>query len=256
MKCVIFLTVRTASRRLPKKALLEIDHKPLIKILIDRIKTCKYAKNIIACTTKDKSDNDLVQFLENNDIEIFRGDNKDILNRLYLAAKKYDAKQFVVVEGDDVFCEPLLIDKTCMELSKNKYDFLHWENLPFGVSPLGIKTRKLEKLIQAKKTKDTETGWGKFIIDSGFFNVRKLSPQNRKWMRPDIRLSVDYPPDFKLVKKIYENLSSQFSLTDIIKLLDENPGWLKINKSVEEKYRQNFEKKMTKIALKKRKTNT
>jgi spore coat polysaccharide biosynthesis protein SpsF len=253
MNCVIFLTVRTSSSRLPKKALLEIDHTPLIKILIDRIKTCKYAKNIIACTTKDKSDNDLVQFLENNDIEVFRGDNKDILNRLYLAAKKYDAKQFVVVEGDDVFCEPLLIDKTCKELSKNKYDFLYWENLPFGVSPLGIKTRKLEKLVQAKKTKNTETGWGKIIIESGFFNVGKISPRNKKWIRPDLRLSVDYRQDFDLVKKIYENLPSQFSLTDIIELLDENQEWQKINESVKVKYKQNFEKKMTKISLKEKK---
>ncbi len=253
MKCIIFLTVRTASTRLPNKALLEIDHIPLIKILIDHIRTSKYGKNIVVCTTRDKSDDNLARFLQNNDITVFRGDNMDILNRLYLAAKKYDVKQFVVVEGDDVFCEPLLIDKTCKKLSENKYDFLYWENLPFGVSPLGIKTKKLEKLILAKKTKDTETGWGKFIIDSGFFKVGKLRPQNKKWIRSDIRLSVDYPQDFALVKKIYENLPPQFSLTNIIELLDNNPKWNKINESVKEKYKQNFEKKMTKIALKKRK---
>lgn len=253
MNCTIFLTVRTASSRLPKKALLKIDHKPLIKFLIDRIRTCKNVKKIIVCTTILESDDNLVQFLKNDNVEVFRGDNKDILNRLYVAAKKYRVNQFVVVEGDDVFCEPLLIDKTCKKLSENKYDFLYWENLPLGVSPLGIKTKKLEKLIRVKKTKNTETGWGKFIIDSGFFNIGKLRTRNKKWIRPDIRLSVDYPQDFELIKKIYENLSSQFSLTNIIELLDKNPEWQKINESVKEKYTQNFEKKMTKIALRKRK---
>ncbi len=253
MNCVIFLTVRTASSRLPKKALLEINHKPLIKILIDRIRTCKSVKNIIVCTTKGKSDNKLVQFLENDKVEVFRGDDKDILNRLYLAAKKYEVEQFIVVEGDDIFCEPHLIDETCKKLCKSKYDFLQWENLPFGVSPLGIKTSKLIKLIQSKKTKDTETGWGNFIANSGFFKVGKLRPRNKKWIRPGVRLSVDYPQDFDLVKKIYENLPSRFTLTNIIGLLDENPEWQKINESVKEKYKQNFEKKMTKIALKKRK---
>lgn len=252
MKCTILLTVRTASTRLPNKALLEIDHKPLVKILIDHIRTSKNIKNIIVCTTKDKSDHNLTKFLQDNDIKVFRGDNKDILNRLYLAAKKYALKQFVVVEGDDIFCEPLLVNKTCVKLSENTYDFIYWENLPFGVSPIGMKTKKLEKLILAKKTKDTETGWGKFIIDSGFFNVGKFRPQNKKWVRPDIRLSVDYPQDFDLIKKLYENLPAQFSLTDIIELLDNNPKWNKINESVKEKYKQNFEKKMTKIVLKKR----
>lgn len=252
MNCIVFLTVRTSSTRLPKKALLEINHQPLIKILIDRIKTAKKAREVIVCTTTHKSDDKLVKFLRNNNIKVFRGDRKDILNRLYLAAKKYKVKQFVVVEGDDVFCEPILVDETCKKLSENKYDFLYWKDLPFGVSPVGVKTRKLEKLIRAKKTKDTETGWGKFIIDSGFFNVGKLRPRNKKWIRPDIRLSVDYPEDFDLVKRIYEKLSTQFSLTNIIELLDKNPTWQKINESVKEKYKQNFEKKMTKIALRKK----
>ncbi len=253
MNCTVFLTVRTASNRLPRKALLKIDHRPLIKYLIDRIRTCKKLKKIVACTTTLKSDDDLVQFLKNDNVEVFRGDTKDILNRLYEAAKKYKINQFVVVEGDDIFCEPFLVDETCKKLSETKYDFLYWENLPFGVSPLGIKTKKLEKLILAKKTRDTETGWGKFIIDSGFFSVRKIRPHNKKWIRPDIRLSVDYPEDFDLVKKIHENLPSQFSLTNIIQLLDKNPEWQKINESVKEKYKKNFEKKMTKIVLKKRK---
>src|SRR5437667_1305078 len=152
MNCTVFLTVRTSSSRLPKKAFLEIDHKPLIKILIDRIRTSENVKRIVVCTTTQKSDDNLVQFLKNDNVEVYRGDNKDILNRLYLAAKQYNADQFVVVEGDDVFCEPYLIDETCRKLSENKYDFLYWENLPFGVSPLGIKTTKLRILVQNKRT--------------------------------------------------------------------------------------------------------
>lgn len=252
MRCIVFLTVRTDSTRLPKKALLEINHKPLIKILIDRIKTCNNIKDIVVCTTKQKTDDNLVRFLIKNKIEVFRGDNKDILNRLYLAAKKYNVDRFVVVEGDDVFCEPVLIDITCKKLSENKHDFLYWDDLPFGVSPLGIMTAKLEILVRDKGTNDTETGWGKFIEESGFFNIGKLKSRHKKWRRPDIRLSVDYPQDFKLIKAIYENLPNQFSLTDIIKLLDKNQYLKKINESVKEKYKQNFEKKMTKIVFKKR----
>jgi spore coat polysaccharide biosynthesis protein SpsF len=252
MRCIVFLTVRTASTRLPKKALLEINHRPLIKILIDRIKTCDNVKDIVVCTTKQRTDNNLVKFLVKNKIKVFRGDNKDILNRLYSAAKRYNADRFVVVEGDDVFCEPVLIDRTCEKLFENKYDFLYWEDLPFGVSPLGIMTGKLKILVRNKGTKDTETGWGKFIEDSGFFNTGKLKPRNKKWRRQDIRLSVDYSQDFKLIKTIYESLPNQFSLTDIIRLLDKNQYLKKINESVKKKYKQNFEKKMTKIVFKKR----
>lgn len=252
MSCVIFVTVRTASTRLPKKALLKVRNKPLIKILIDRIRTSKNTKKIVVCTTDQKSDDVLVQFLQDNDIKVFRGDNVDILNRLYLAAKRYKANQFVVVEGDDLFCEPSLIDKTCKILSQTDYEFVKWENLPFGVSPVGIKTDRLAALVKNKVTKNTETGWGQLIIKSNLFKVGHLIPDNRKLLRPEIRLSIDYMEDFKFAKKIYENLPSRFLLIDIIKLLDKNPKLLKINESVKEKYKKNLTKKMSKIIMKKK----
>jgi spore coat polysaccharide biosynthesis protein SpsF (cytidylyltransferase family) len=252
MDCIIFVTVRTASTRLPKKALLKIRNKPLIKILIDHIRSGKYIKNIVVCTTNKKSDDELVEYLQNNNVEVFRGDSIDILNRLYSAAKKYKADQFVVVEGDDLFCDPFLIEETCKKLSQNKYEFLYWEDLPFGVSPLGINTQKLCILMKSKKIKNTETGWGRFIIESGLFKIGKLKPDNKKLIRPEIRLSVDYKEDFYLAKKIYENLPTRFSLIDIIKLLNKNPNWLKINESVKKLSEHNFEKKRIKVIIKKK----
>lgn len=160
MNCTVFVTVRTASSRLPKKALLKINEKPLIKLLIDRIKTTKNIAKIVVCTTTEESDDELTELLLKSQIDVFRGDNKDILNRLYLAAKKYQVEEFVVVEGDEVFCDPDLIKATCKKLQNTNYEFLSWQNLPFGVSPLGIKTKKIELLIKRKINKSTETGWG------------------------------------------------------------------------------------------------
>lgn len=252
MDCFVFVTVRTASSRLPKKALLEISDKPLIRILIERISQIVSTKKIVVCTTDLKSDDRLVKILKNSKINVFRGSNIDILERLYMAARKYSVDQFIVVEGDDFFCDLDLIEKTCKKLLKTDYEFLTWKNLPFGVSPVGIKTDKLQQLIENKKTKNTETGWIRFITKSGFFKVGCLEPKNKKLVRPDIRLSIDYPEDFQLIKKIYVNLSRKFLLKDIIKLLEKNPEWLEINNTVKKRYKENFEKKMAKIALKKK----
>jgi len=252
VKCVVFVTVRTASSRLPKKALLRINNKPLIKILIDRIKRAPNFPEVIVCTTCERSDDKLTKLLRENNVEVFRGSNKDTLFRLYSAAKKYNIKEFVVVEGDDFFCDLSLIEKTCNKLLKSDYEFLLWENLPFGVSPFGIKTNKLGLLNERKTTKNTETGWGKFIIDSGFFKVGRLRLKNKELLRPEIRLSIDYKEDFELAKKIYQKLPEEFSLIDIIHVLNENPEWHKINETTKNKYKENFEKKRQKWFMKKR----
>lgn len=243
MRCMVFIVVRSDSKRLPKKALLKIRNKPLIKFLIDRINSAKVCKDIVVCTTLRKIDEPLVNYLKKNKITVFRGSNKDILSRIYRAAIKFNVNQFVIVEADDIFCEPLLISKTCDELKHSKNDFVIWEDVPFGSAPTGIKTKKLAKLIDIKKTRNTETGWIKFIIDSGVFKVKKMKPKTSKLRKKELRLSVDYKQDFKLAQKIIGLLPEKFSLYDIIKLFEEKPELIKINESVKKMYSEKFQKK-------------
>jgi len=251
MNCPIFVVVRTGSSRLPRKALLKISNKPLIKILIDRISSSKIPNRIVVCTTNKKSDDELSKLLKLNNIEVFRGSEKDVLKRLYYAGKKFNTKWFVVVEGDDLFCEPELIDKTCIKLKNTKYEFVFWKNLPLGVSPIGVKTRSLERLIENKINKNTDTGWGQLLIESKLFKIGKFNPPSKKLTRPEIRLTIDYKEDFELAKKLLEKLPSKFSLLKLINILDENKEWMKINEKVKEKYWDNFSEKKNKIKLKK-----
>ena len=52
----IFITVRTSSTRLPKKAILKICDKPAIQYLIENIKKSKFADKIILCTSEEFGD--------------------------------------------------------------------------------------------------------------------------------------------------------------------------------------------------------
>ncbi len=239
---IIFITVRTASTRLPNKALLEINDTPILVLLINRICTIKNLK-IIVCTTTEKSDDYLVKYLESKKIDVFRGSNEDILNRLYNAAIHLNTDKFIVVEGDDLFCDIELIEKTWNSISSSSCEFVSWIDLPFGTTPVGIKTKNLKILIEKKKSNNTETGWIKFILDSGLFTSVILKHPNQFLCRSDIRLTIDYPEDYDLAKKLYEKLPKKFSLIDIIQLLVENPKWIKINESVKEKYTLNFKEK-------------
>lgn len=240
---IVFVPVRSASTRLPNKALLQINNIPMLILLIERISVIKDLK-VVVCTTTEKSDDTLTKYLESKSIEVFRGNNEDILNRLYNAALRFDVDKFIVVEGDDLFCDVELIEKTWSILSSTDYEFVSWKELPIGSSPLGIKTNKLKILVEKKKSTNTETGWGKFILNSDLFNSLITQHSNKQLQRPDIRLTIDYPEDYELAKKLYEKLPEKFSLIDIIQLLDENPQWIKINETVKEKYMLNFKEKM------------
>ena len=251
MRKAIFITVRTGSTRLPKKCLLKIQGLTTIQHLIRRVKRSKLADIIVLCTTKLREDDILCKIARNEKINCFRGSVKDKLERWLGAAEKFNVEFFVTADGDDIFCEPELIDLAFKQYQENKPDFIEGEGLVCGAFTYGIKTSALKKVCEIKDTDDTEMMWV-YFTDTGIFKCEKLKKVPKIYKRPEIRMTLDYPDDFKFFKNVIENLGKEkkyFSLKDIIKYLDKNPKVVKINQYLQEKFKKR-QKEKTKLILK------
>ena len=106
----IFIPVTLGSKRLHQKHLKEIDGKPLLKYLIERLESCKKIRNIVICTTNSKTDDQLVSFLQKENILVFRGSDLDILTRFLDAAKYFGTEIIIDVEGDKIYTDPKYVD--------------------------------------------------------------------------------------------------------------------------------------------------
>lgn len=245
-KIAIFIPVRLGSTRLPKKPLIEIKGRTMIEHLIDRARTTKLPNLIVLCTTTKPEDKILADIARKNSIECFRGSEHDILKRFLDAAIKYNVDFIVNVDGDDVFCDPELMDKTAQVLLETGASFIKWNNLPLGASPVGLKADALKKVCEIKDTLNTETGWGTYFTDTGLFDLKYLEPDDNELKHPEIRMTLDYPEDLKLVKEIFNRLyvpGKVFSLKEILRLLKEEPALADINKGVQEEYWKRFKKR-------------
>lgn len=243
-KIAIFIPVRLGSTRLPKKPLIQIKGRTYIEHLIDRAKTAKLPDLIVLCTTIKPEDKIFGDIARENGIECFKGSEHDILKRFFDAADEYGLDFIVDVDGDDVFCDPELMDQTVDAFLETGASFLKWNNLPLGASPNGVKVEALNKVCEIKETHDTETGWGAYFTDTGLFNVKYLEPDD-ELKHPEIRMTLDYPEDLKFMKEIFNKLyvpGKMFTLRDILNLLKEEPAIVEINKGVNEKYWKRFEK--------------
>jgi len=239
MKTAVFITVRMKSTRLPKKALLKIKGKTTIEHLIDRVKSAKLPDLIVLCTSTHPDDEILVEVAEKNGIEAFRGSPEDKLDRYLQAAKKYEVDFIVNVDGDDIFCDPGLIDKTIEHHNKTGADCVFWKGFPIGAVPTGIKTDALEKVCQIKEEKDTEV-WGGYFTDTGLFNVEYLEAET-DLRHPEFRMTLDYLEDFEFFKAVFDELYSLgkiFALKEIVALLKKDPSIAKINEVVRKKYEE------------------
>ena len=86
---LVVVQARSSSTRFPKKILHKIYGKTLIEHVILKISKSKNVSNIVVATSNNKSDDSLVDILEKNKIEYFRGGLKNVAKRLLHVAEKH-----------------------------------------------------------------------------------------------------------------------------------------------------------------------
>ena len=248
-KKAVFITVRTASTRLPNKAFLEILGKPTIQYVIDLAKRSVEKDIVVLCTTTRPEDDILEKIAEQNGIFCFRGSENDKLERWKGAVQKFGVDFFVTADGDDLLCEPELIDLGFRQYARTGADFIEGgDSIVCGGFTYGIKAGALAKACDIKGSNETEMMWT-YFKDTGLFNTEALDCE-KLFKRPDIRLTLDYIEDFRLFETIFNHFNGKgFNLKDVIAYLDRNPDVLKINQFRLKDWADN-QKKKTKLVLK------
>ena len=232
MKYVITITVRMKSKRLPRKVLLELKGKRYIDHMIERLKLAKRASEIILCTSYLKEDNILEEIAKEQGIKFYRGHPDDVMLRIYNGAKKYNGDVILSTTGDNVFTDPIIMDKMIEFFEENNADFVFCKGLPIGIQTYIIRMATMEDALKKKNAEDTEI-WGGYLNRPELYKVNEFHVKDTLYNHPEWRLTLDYPVDYKLIKQIFDELyieNNIFSLEEIMNLLKNNPDLLNINK--------------------------
>jgi spore coat polysaccharide biosynthesis protein SpsF len=244
----IFITVRTASTRLPRKCLMDVSGKAAIEQVINRVKRSNRVDVIVLCTTELREDDVLCEIAQQHGIMYFRGSIRDKLMRWKGATEKYGVDFFVTADGDDLLCEPELID-LAFEQSLDGADFIEAKNVPCGAFTYGIRTSALNKVCQIKDSTDTEM-MVPYFTETGLFRIEPLQDVPEALQRPEIRMTLDYRDDLKFFRNIFNHFDGkEFGLQAVIEYLDANPEVTTINHYLQEKFLAN-QKNLTKLVLK------
>jgi spore coat polysaccharide biosynthesis protein SpsF len=242
MEIGFLITARLKSTRLPRKIMLELNNKPVIWHMIDRLKRSNVLDRVILCTSTNPQDKPLVDIAVSENIDYFLGSEEDVILRLYEAARKFKLDYALNVPADCPLVSLEYIEKAAGKYRETSADLITCYKLPIGLYLWGLKIEAMRRVCEIKKSGETEV-WGKYFTDTGLFNVIDLDVPP-EYIRPDYRLTLDYPEDFEFFKKIFEYFGENISRTstlDIIRYLDNNPQVVKINKDCQELYRKRWE---------------
>jgi len=202
-----FISVRSESTRLNQKALLKINDKSTIEYLIENIKKSNYSSNIILCTTNREADDVFEKIATNHQIKIFRGSSEDKIKRWHDCCVKYKVDFFVNIDGDDLFFDYKLGDKILDEYSM--YDFVDGHG--YYIDVYGISKNGISTVYNSKSTNDTEY-IRTFFLKEKNIKKYKLKNINKKYMKSDTRMTLDYEDDLLFFKNVISNVQELIKL--------------------------------------------
>lgn len=112
------------SERLPGKLLQNINGKPMLQYLLERLSKSQYLSEIVVATSDAPSDNPITKFCLEKGVSCFRGSLTNVAERFYRLLKKYKFDAFVRISGDSPLLDQRLVDLGIEIFLDNNYDIV------------------------------------------------------------------------------------------------------------------------------------
>ena len=226
-----FIQARVSSSRLPGKVLADLGGMPMILFMVDRVRRAKTLDRVVVVTSEEASDDPLAKLLADAGVDCFRGALDDVLDRFATAALHYDAHNVVRLTGDCPLIDPRLIDAVVESLIATGADYA--SNIAPPTYPDGMD-------VEAFTSAALHAAHAAATLASDREHVTPWLHRSENGMRchaiastldgSSIRLTVDYPDDMALVRKIVALVDPQnFDLFDVYRVIDANPHLLEHN---------------------------
>jgi len=238
-KIAAIIQARITSTRLPGKVLMDIEGRPMLWYVINRLKYSKKLNDIILAIPNTKENDILEKFAEDNKIKYFRGSEEDVLSRYYGTAKKFKCDVIVRITADCPLIDPEIVDliiEKHLNSNTNYTSNTLKRTFPRGLDTEVFNFEILEKVYKKAKN-NSEREHVTLYIGNRPEIFRLASIKNRKNFS-HMRWAVDEIKDLEFVQEVYKRLYKKgeiFLMKDIINLSKKHPKLMEINKNVKQK---------------------
>ena len=222
---------RMGSSRLYGKVMKKVCGKSLIELLLKRLSKSKLIKKIIVITPKSNENDILAKKVKSLGYDIFRGKEKDVLDRFYQCAKKYSLKNIVRITADNPLIDPQIIDHVIDVYKKGQFDYV--SNCEERTFPYGTEVEVFSFLSLKRANDEAKTDFEREHVTPYIINLK----ENKKFCLKNttdlshLRWTVDEYNDFIFVKEIYKRVKREpVLLENILELIKNEPELLKINR--------------------------
>jgi len=234
LKCVATVEARMTSSRLPGKVLLPAAGRPLLEILVERLRRAPGLDGVVIATTVNAGDDPISELGEKLGVEVFRGSENDVLGRVCGALRSSGADVCVEITGDCPLIDPDIVGEALTEFLRTRAEHLYVSNSdPHRAVPAGLDVQVFfaSALFQLEATTDDPED--REHVSYGFYRPESGDRWRPRFIRhaacvgaEELLATLDFPEDYELIRRLHEDLAStdpHYAAADIVRWIRAHP---------------------------------
>lgn len=218
------ILARHSSRRLPGKALMEIEGKKVLEYIIERLLVVFDRSQLVLATSEESSDDPIAHFAKEQKIQCFRGSLENVADRFYQAAKQQNWTHAIRINGDNIFTDTQVLKEMIAIAETGEYDFVSnvkGRSFPKGMSieivDLNYYAQQLPKINDDPNYSEHVTLY-LYEHDEGQKHYYFMNTQLPE--AAGIQLALDTPEDLERSKRLIAQFEQPHYLINLADLLN------------------------------------
>ena len=197
LKIGAIVQARMQSTRLPGKILMPLpfpDGKPLLGWIIASLKKSDLINNIVLASSLKKENDPLIDFCNSNAIQLFRGDEEDVLSRFINISNENNFDIVVRLTGDNPFVDFSILDYTIKAHIDSGNDYTCTSGLPLGMNFEVFSTKAIDQIEGDLLSKEDREHVTLYFKRNNNFKKGIIKMFEGEELE-NLRLTIDYPSD-------------------------------------------------------------
>ena len=235
MNVVAIIQARMRSTRLPGKVLKDLGGRTVLAKVISRVRCATLVNSVVVATTKKNVDDPIVHQCERLEVDVFRGDEDDVLDRYYHAAQLKQATAIVRITADCPLIDPEIMDKTIRAFMNDQPDYA--SNTLERTYPRGLDIEVATFAALEQAWRDARESYQRVHVTPYLYQnpqLFKLLSVKGEEDYSRYRWTLDTTEDLEFLRAVFNRLQGQNDVTwrAVVSLLQREPELVEINNKV------------------------
>ena len=238
MKITAIVQARMGSTRLPGKVLQDLGGETTLGRVVRRLRRSEMIEEVVIATTFSPDDQAIVLEARRLGIPAFIGDELDVLDRYYQAARAFPTDAVVRITSDCPLIDPHVTDLTIRAFLAERPDYA--SNALERTFPRGLDTEVMTASALGRAWRQAKQPYEREHVTPFIYEhpeIFKVLPVTNQDDYSSHRWTLDTPEDLEFIRTVYSRFNNRddFSWRDLLDLLAREPALVYLNGHVEQK---------------------